>query len=169
LKVSPNLGLTKDGRILFSTRLLRMFAYGLLSVILALYLSQLGLNQVNIWLFFTLTLLGDTIISLWITTHADLIGRQRMLICGAALIILAGLFYSITKNFYLLLIAAAVGVISPGGNEVGPFLSIEQASLTQLMLDNKRTRTFAWYSLVGSFSAAPGALVGGGTAQLLQN
>lgn len=166
--IKTNLGLSKDGHILFGTRILRMFAYGFLSVILALYLNQLGLSEVNIGLLLTLTLLGDTAISLWITTHADRIGRQRMLIIGAALMILAAALFACTRNFYLLLLAATIGVISPSGNEVGPFLSIEQASLTQLVSDRKRTRIFAWYNLAGSFATALGALVGGGLSQLLQ-
>jgi MFS family permease len=164
-----DLGLTGDGRILFSTRILRLFAYGLLSVILALYLSEVGLSEANIGLLFTFTLLGDTGISLWITTHADRLGRQRMLIAGAALMILAAVVFALTRNYYLLLLAAMVGVISPSGNEVGPFLSIEQASLSQLVLDRKRTNVFAWYNLVGSFATALGALAGGGLSQFLQS
>jgi MFS family permease len=52
-------------------------------------------------------------------------------------------------------------VISPSGNEVGPFLSIEQASLSQLLPDEMRTGIFAWYNLVGSLATATGALVAG--------
>jgi len=162
------LALPPDSVILFSTRILRLFAYGFLSVILALYLSQLGLSEVDIGLLFTLTLLGDTVISLWITTHADRVGRQRMLIGGAALMVLAALIFAVTRNFYLLLLAAAIGVISPSGNEIGPFLPIEQAALTQLVVDTRRTHLFAWYNLVGSFATALGALAGGGLSQLLQ-
>jgi MFS family permease len=163
-----DLGLTADGRLLFATRFLRLFAYGFLSVILALYLSLLGLSEVKIGLLITLTLLGDTAVSLWITTHADRIGRQRMLITGAALMILAAAIFATTRNFYLLLAAATLGVISPSGKEVGPFLSIEQASLTQLAPSRKRTSIFAWYNLAGSFATALGALAGGGISQLLQ-
>ncbi len=167
LRTAP-LNLPPDGRILFSTRILRLFAYGFLSVILALYLRQLGFSEFNIGLLLTLTLLGDTVISLLITTHADRIGRQRMLFAGALLMILAAVLFAVTKNYALLVLAATIGVISPSGNEVGPFLSIEQASLTQLVSDRQRTRTFAWYALVGSFATALGALAGGGIAQLLQ-
>jgi MFS family permease len=163
-----DLGLTSDGRLLFGTRILRLFAYGFLSVILALYLSQLGLSEVKIGLLITLTLLGDTAVSLWITTQADRIGRQRMLIAGAALMILAAVIFATTRNFYLLLAAATLGVISPSGKEVGPFLSIEQASLTQLAPSQRRTSIFAWYNLAGSFATALGALAGGGLSQLLQ-
>ena len=162
------LSIPTDTRILFSTRVLRLFGYGFLSVILALYLGQLGLSEVRIGLLLTLTLLGDTVISLWITTNADRIGRRRMLMAGAVLMILAAVLFAVTRNFYLLLLAATIGVISPSGNEVGPFLSIEQASLTQLVSDRQRTGIFAWYNLVGSFATASGALLGGGLAQLLQ-
>lgn len=163
-----DLNLARDGRILFGTRILRLFAYGFLSVILALYLSQLGMSEVNIGLLLTLTLLGDAMISLWITTRADRVGRQRMLIAGAALMILAAVIFATASNFYLLLAAATIGVISPSGYEVGPFLSIEQASLTQLVPDHRRTRIFGWYNLVGSFATALGALAGGGFSQMLQ-
>jgi MFS family permease len=162
------LELTADGRLLFCTRILRLFAYGFLSVVLALYLGQLGLSEFQIGLLLSLTLLGDTVISLWITTNADRIGRQRMLIAGAALMALAAALFALTRNFYFLLLAATIGVISPSGNEVGPFLSIEQASLSQLVSDRNRTRTFAWYNLAGSFATALGALGSGGLSQVLQ-
>jgi MFS family permease len=161
--------LTPDGSFLFITRIARMFGYGFLSVVLVLYLAQVGLNQVQIGLLLTLTLIGDTIISLWITTNADRFGRRRMLILGVVLMIFAGVLFAITRNFLFLLIAATIGVISPSGYEVGPFLSIEQAALSQIVSDEKRTHLFAWYNLVGSFATALGALGGGGLVQALQD
>ncbi len=161
--------LTPDGSFLFITRIARMLGYGFLSVVLVLYLEQVGLNQVQIGLLLTLTLIGDTIISLWITTNADRFGRRRMLILGAVLMIFAGILFAITRNFLFLLIAATIGVISPSGYEVGPFLSIEQAALSQIVSDEKRTHLFAWYNLVGSFATALGALGGGGLVQALQD
>jgi MFS family permease len=168
LKSSGPLGLSADGRLLFTTRIVRLFAYGSLSVVLALYLIQVGLSEAQVGLLLSLTLLGDTAISLWITTHADRIGRRRMLLVGAGLMILAGIVFMLTRDFTLLLAAATIGVISPSGNEVGPFLSIEQAALSQLLPGERRTGVFAWYNLVGSFATAAGALVGGGLAQALQ-
>ncbi len=161
--------LSTDIRLLFTTRIVRLFAYGFLSVVLVLYLAEAGLAEAQIGLLLTLTLIGDTAISLWITTHADRTGRRRMLAIGAVLMVLAGLLFILTRNFYLLLLAATIGVISPSGNEVGPFLSIEQASLSQLISDERRTQIFAWYNLVGSFATAFGALCGGGLAQLLSD
>ena len=161
--------LTADGYLLFITRIARMFGYGFLSVVLVLYLSQAGLSETQIGLLLTLTLVGDTIISLWLTTNADRIGRRRMLIVGALLMVFAGILFAVTRNFIFLLIAATIGVISPSGYEVGPFLSIEQAALSQIVSDEKRTNIFAWYNLVGSFATALGALGGGGLVQALQD
>jgi MFS family permease len=115
-----------------------------------------------------MTLVGDTGISLWLTTNADRIGRKRMLIAGAALMILGGLVFALTANFLLLLLAATIGVLSPSGNEVGPFLAIEQAALAQTVAAEERTRTFAWYHLAGSFATAAGSLACGVFMQFLQ-
>jgi len=157
-----------DIKILFATRILRLFAYGFLSVVLVLHLVAAGLSERQIGLLLTLTLVGDTAISLWITTRADRVGRRRMLIAGAILMIFASVIFGTAQSFALLLIAATIGVISPSGNEVGPFLPIEQAALSEQVDAGQRTRVFAWYNLVGSFATAVGAFAGGGFSQLLQ-
>ena len=154
-------GLRPDAYVLFATRIVRMFAYGFLSVVLVLYLAEVGLSETVIGVLLSLTLLGDTAISLWVTTGADRIGRRRMLILGALLMPFAGAIFAFTNNIILLIIAAIIGVISPSGYEVGPFLAIEQAALTQTLPDERRTGIFAWYNLIGSFATALGALVGG--------
>jgi len=154
-----------DIPLLFSTRIIRLFCYGFLSVVLALYLSETGLTEQQIGLLFTLTLVGDAGISLWLTTSADRFGRKRTLLVGALLMAGAGLGFVLTRDVILLMIAAVIGVISPSGNEIGPFLSVEQASLTQLIPDDKRTHFFAWYNLVGSFATATGSLAGGWLAR----
>jgi MFS family permease len=156
-------------QILFTTRILRLFCYGFLSVILALYLAEVGLSETEIGLLFTFTLLGDAGISLWLTTSADRFGRKRTLLIGAFLMAGAGLVFLLTNNLIVLIAAAIIGVISPSGNEIGPFLAVEQAGLAQIIPDEKRTQVFAWYNLVGSFATATGALSGGWLAQILQS
>ena len=107
------------------------------------------------------------LISLWLTTHADRIGRRKVLLLGAGLMALAGVVFAASDVFVVLLAAAVVGVISPSGHEVGPFLAVEQASLAQTTPDRERTRVLAWWNLVASFSTAAGALAGGAIAQAL--
>src|SRR5512138_1674367 len=156
-----------DVFILFTTRAVRLFCYGFLSVVLALYLSQVGLSDRQIGLLFSLTLAGDAGITLWLTTTADRFGRKRTLIAGAVLMAGAGLVFVLTRQIGLLMAAAIIGVISPSGNEIGPFLSVEQAALSQLVPGERRTRVFAWYNLAGSLATATGALSGGWLSQLL--
>jgi len=79
----------------------------------------------------------------------------------------AGLAFAFTSKFIFLLIAGTIGVISPSGSEVGPFLSIEQAALAHVVTATTRTQVFAWYTLAGSLATASGALFGGGISQLL--
>jgi MFS family permease len=161
-------GLTRDGWLLFLTRFARLFAYGSLSVILVFYLVGLGLTEAQSGLVLTLTLAGDVVVSLLLTTQADRIGRRRMLVIGAVLMAAAGLAFASTRKLFFLIVAGTIGVISPSGNEVGPFLSIEQASLSHIVPAPDRTEVFAWYTLAGSLATALGALCGGFLTQALQ-
>src|SRR6202795_3420667 len=161
--------LSSDGWLLFVTRFARLFAYGSLSVILVFYLIGLGLTEGQAGLVLTLTLVGDVIVSLYLTTRADRIGRRRMLVVGSILMAAAGLAFACTSNLLFLVIAGTIGVISPSGNEVGPFLSIEQAALSHIVPATARTEVFAWHTLAGSMATALGALCGGGLTQVLQH
>jgi MFS family permease len=158
-------GLERDGRLLFALRTLRMFGYGFLAVVLVLYLAALGLDPFTIGAILTLTLVGDTLLSFWLTTNADRIGRRRVLLVGSLLMTLAGVAFALTSWPVLLIIAATVGVISPTGNEVGPFLAVEQAALSETIAGVRRTATFAWYNLVGYVATATGALLAGIVSQ----
>lgn len=160
--------LTRDGLLLFVTRFLRLFSYGSLSIVLVLYLTGLGLSESQTGLLLTLTLLGDTAVSLSLTTQADRIGRRRMLIIGALLMAAAGLTFACTRSFLFLVLAGTIGVISPSGNEVGPFLPIEQAALSQVVPPRERTGVFAWYALTGALATATGSLFAGLLTQALE-
>ena len=160
--------LPRDAMVLFLTRSLRLFAYGALSVVLVFYLVSLGLTEPQVGLLLTLTLAGDIAISLLLTTRADHMGRRRTLIVGAILMAGAGMAFASTHNLVFLLVAGTIGVISPTGNEVGPFLSIEQAALSHVVSPTSRTEVFAWYTLVGSVATALGALCGGAATAIAQ-
>jgi len=160
--------LTRDARVLFATRFIRLFAYGSLSVILVFYLVAIGLSEQQAGLLLTLTLAGDVVVSLLLTTRADRMGRRRMLVIGAVLMIAAAVVFASTRTLWVLTIAGIVGVISPSGHEVGPFLSIEQAALSHVVTDKTRTTVFAWYTLAGSTATALGALAGGAATRALQ-
>ena len=152
------IGLSQDIYILIFTKIIRLFAYGFLAVMLVLYLAELGFTITNIGLLFSLTLIGDALISLAITSNADRYGRRKMLIVGGVLAVVTSSIFIITSNFWILLLVSTFGVISPSGNEIGPFMSIELSSMSEISKDSDRTRLMAWYNLVGSFSTAAGSL-----------
>ena len=96
---------TDDAKLLFCTRFTRLFAYGALSVVLVFYLTGLGLSESQTGLLFTLILAGDTVVSLFLTTAADRIGRRRVLVAGSILMVGAGLAFAFTSNFLFLIVA----------------------------------------------------------------
>src|SRR5918992_6141029 len=150
--------LSRNGWLLFATCGVRSFAYGFLSVILALYLDAIGLSTLAIGWVFTAALAGGAAMTVMITAVADSFGRKPLLIVGAILMALAGWLFAVSDNPIFLTIGAIFGTISPSGKEVGPFLSIEQAILPQTSSDQQRTTVFSVYNLVGSFASALGAL-----------
>jgi MFS family permease len=91
-----------------------------------------------------------------------------MLIIGAGLMAAAGVVFAFTRTWWLLVVAGTIGVISPSGHEVGPFLPIEQAALSHVVTDRTRTRVFAWYTLAGSVATGLGALAAGTATGLMQ-
>ena len=153
--------MTRDARLLFLARAVRMSGYGALGLVLVLYLTSAGLDAGQVGILLTLTLVGDTLISLWLTTHADRLGRRRTLVIGAVLMAAAGFVFAGSTGFFVLLVTATLGVLSPSGSEVGPFLPIEQAALTEVTPADRRTSIYAWYNLTGSVATAVGALVAG--------
>lgn len=102
-----------DAKLLCFQRFVRLFAYGGSTLVLAPYLSDTGTSDTRIGLFMTLTLFGDTFISFALTLVADGLGRRRVLGLGAVLMSLSGIVFALTGNYWLLLLAAVIGVITP--------------------------------------------------------
>ncbi|KAK3167603.1 hypothetical protein OEA41_010730 [Lepraria neglecta] len=156
---------SRDTKLLCLQRFTRLFAYGASTLILALYLSSLGSSDARIGLFMTLTLLGDVVVSLLLTLVADGLGRRRILVLGAALMTASGIVFAISGNYWILVAASIFGVISPSGNEIGPFRAIEESTLAQLTPTHIRSDIFAWYTLVGNAGTACGTIACGWIAQ----
>ncbi|KAK4935210.1 hypothetical protein LTR10_023710 [Elasticomyces elasticus] len=150
----------KDIYLILLTRFLRMFAYGGAALVLAVFLWIAGYGK-QIGTFMTLTLLGDAAISYGLTIVADKLGRRRVLMVGSLLMAFSGAVFALTKNWYLLLFAAIVGVITPGAHEVGPFRAVEEAILAQLSPLEARTDVFAWFAVSSTVAMACGLFVTG--------
>ncbi|POS71921.1 hypothetical protein DHEL01_v209688 [Diaporthe helianthi] len=155
----------RDVPLIYLTRFLRMAAYGCVSLILALFFASLEISETRIGLFMTLTLLGDVGLSLGLTLIADAAGRRRILLLGCVGMVLAGAAFAASSNYWVLLLAAVVGVISVSGNEIGPFRAVEESVLAGLVGEDGRSDVFAWYVVVGTLGSAAGTA---GAGQLVE-
>ncbi|KAI1095589.1 MFS general substrate transporter [Rostrohypoxylon terebratum] len=158
---------SRDVKLLCLQRFVRMFAYGISTLILVAYLDALTIPKTEIGLFMTLTLVGDTCLSFFLTLFADALGRRAILALGAILMSASGVVFALFGTYWVLLIAAIIGVISPSGNEIGPFRAIEESIVAQLTDPKKRSDVYAWYSLLGLVGTACGCMVCGWVLQHL--
>jgi MFS family permease len=154
--------LSRDGKLLLAAKIVRTFAYGFLSVILAIYLKLIGFDDVLIGLVLTVTLVNSVIFTLIASFYADRIGRRRILVIYAALMSISGAIFVTTENHVMLIIAAFIGTINVTGSEAGAFLTIEQSILPQTVKNiKKRNIIFAIYNMVGTFAMSAGVLLSG--------
>jgi MFS family permease len=160
--IIPFKWLTKDGKLLLAARTLRTFAYGFLSVVLAIYLKLIGFNDLYIGFILTATLLNSVIFTLIASFYADRVGRRKVLIAYSALMSISGLVFFLTNNYIALIVSAFIGTINVTGTEIGAFLTIEQAILPQTINDPKKRNTvYAIYNMAGTFAMSAGILVTG--------
>ncbi|KAL4955480.1 major facilitator superfamily domain-containing protein [Aspergillus filifer] len=157
-----------DAKLLIAQRFVRLFAYGGSTLILASYLSTLGISDDRIGLFMTLTLVGDVAISFLLTLFADGLGRRAVLALGSILMVGSGIVFAMTGNYWVLSAAAVFGVISPSGNEIGPFKAVEESSLAHLSPPESLRDILLYYNLCGTAGTALGVMTCGWMVNLLQ-
>ena len=145
-------------RRLLWARALRAFGDGYVSLLLPVYLLQLGLTPLDVGVIATGTLLGSGALTLLVGLHAHRFRYRTLLLAAAALMVATGAGFAALTSFWPLLIVAVVGTLNPSSGDVSVFLPLEQAVLAHVVSDRRRTATFARYSLVGALVGALGAL-----------
>lgn len=158
-----------DIKIIWLSVFLRLSAFGATNIVLTLFLKAIGVTETSIGIFMTTTLVGDTLISYFLTWYADALGRRRVMRFGSFLMAVAGLMFAVSDSFWVLLAAAIVGVISPSGDEVGPFRSVEESTIAHLTPLEDRPDVYAIHWLISSGGSAIGTLVTGWTLQWMQD
>ncbi|BGP25819.1 MFS transporter, sugar transporter [Rhodotorula toruloides] len=158
----------KDVALLIVSRFIRMVGFGAIAPILVLYLTALGISDSNVGLFLSLTLFGDVALALSISWVADSAGRRRVLAFGSTTMAASGFVFFLSGRFVVLLLAATFGVISPSGNEVGPFSSVEVGMLSQLVQPQDRIYVLMHYQILGFVGLALGSLVSGAVISHLE-
>lgn len=148
-------------RILFSTKALRAFGDGMMTILLARYVDRLGFSGVEAGLLLTSALIGTAVTTWLVGRYVERMGRRRVLTWGALLTAATGIGYAATEALPLLALIAFFGTVNPTSGDVSAFLPIEQAILGQETSSHDRVLTFARFNVVGSLSAAFGALASG--------
>lgn len=146
-----------DVRLLLCSVVVRRASFGLTNQVLTLFLESAGISKLKIGVFMTLTLVGDTLISSVLTWFSDAIGRRMVMVVGCVLMLASGLVFARFLDFWVLLGAAILGVISTSGDETGPFKTVEEACLSHLTAPEHRAHTFAIYGFLGTLGSAVGA------------
>lgn len=152
-----------DQFTLLALKFVRMFAYGQTSIILVQFLSSVGFSDENIGLFMALTLLGDVLVSMVVAaiSHRNLIQRRTLLAISGTMMLASGVVFALCSNYWGLLLASIIGVVSPSGDEVGPFMPIESAMMAHVADFDKRVVLFGIQGMLGTFGLALGLITGG--------
>jgi len=137
---------------------LRAFGDGYVSLLLPLYLLDLGFSPLQVGVVATTTLLGSGLLTLLVGLHAYRYHYRTLLLAATLLMAATGLGFALVTDFWPLLLIALVGTLNPSSGDVSVFLPLEHAVLSRVVGDTKRTAAFARYSLVGSLVAALGSL-----------
>jgi len=153
-------------RIIFTSKALRSFGDGMMSIAIAQYALAIGLSGFEAGLVASAALVGTSLTTWLVGQHVERLGRRRVLTWAALLTIGTGLAYAFSSNLAILLPVAFIGTVNPTAGDVSAFLPIEQAIIAQKTEPQTRVRTFAWFNVTGSLAGAAGALASGATVLL---
>jgi len=137
---------------------LRAFGDGFVSLLLPLYLLDLGFGPMQVGIIATATLLGSGLLTLAVGLHAHRWHYRTLLVAAAVLMAATGIGFAFVRDFWPLLIIAVAGTLNPSSGDVSVFLPLEHAAMSRMVSDERRTAAFARYSLVGAIFAALGSL-----------
>ncbi len=142
---------------------LRAFADGYISLLLPLYLLELGMGPLQVGILATGTLLGSGVLTILVGLYAHGLQYRALLTMAALLMAGTGFGFAVATDFWPLLMIAIVGTLNPSSGDVSVFLPLEHALLSGTVATRQRTALFARYSLIGSLAGALGALFAGTT------
>jgi MFS family permease len=150
-----------EARVLLWGRALRAFGDGFVSLLLPVYLTVLGIDEVGVGILTAATLAGSAALTLLVGFIAHRFGHRLLLLAATLMMIGTGIGFALETRFWPLVLIGFVGTLNPSSGDVSLFLPLEQAMLAESVSDQSRTSVFAAYSLVGSLVAALGALAAG--------
>src|SRR5882762_7068083 len=136
--------------LLYAARALRGFGDGFAIILLPVYLSALGFGPVETGIVATAALLGSAATTLAVGMLARRYPLRNLLLIGAALMAATGAALPAFEPIAAIVLVAFLGTINPSSGDIGLLIPLEHASLAQGVAADKRTQTFARYSLIGA-------------------
>ncbi len=151
--------LNRDLALLTTTRALRGFGAGLLSVVLAIELSNVGYSGLEIGTFLGLAMGGGALWAVLAPRAGRSLPRSLLFVLGALGVVVGGLglAYGLADPV-LVVVALLLGGVVAGGSDVSPLGALEQGTLSRVVRAERRTSGFAAYNLAGYLGTAAGAL-----------
>lgn len=156
---------SRDIWLIMAARVLRSIAGGALGVATGLYLyNVLHLPLTLIGVFFAVGAFTAPLMSLYLGILGDVHGRKRILLAAMAMLPVSVAILLLTKNYPLLLLAAALGnfgtagALASGsvGAAVGPLMTAIIADKTS---ETNRTTMYSILNTVSGLGSAFGALL----------
>ena len=155
------MSMSPEVRIVYLARGLRGFGDGFATIVLPAYLSAIGYNPAAIGVVVTVSLLGTAAGTLGVGTVATRFDLRSLMLAGALLMVLTGLAFPSSQQFFVISLVAFIGTINPSTGDLGVLVPLEHTMLARGVADETRTPAFARYSLIGALSMAIGALMAG--------
>ena len=153
--------LSRDGRLLVTSRGIRGVVDGVISVALSAYLTLLGWSGLRIGAIVTGMMLGSAVLTILTGSIGHRFPRRSILRFAALTMVATGLVFATSTTFIVLFVAGVLGTINPTSGDVSMFLPMEQSLLTATGRDEQRTDLFARYAFVGAMGGAIGSLAAG--------
>src|SRR5579864_2795285 len=143
---------------LFLTKGVRVFVFGLVTIMTPVYLAELGYSPFLVGIVLTVIVAGNIMSNLLLTWYRNWIGVHHALLIFSFLMLVSGIILFLSASFVFILLACFIGNISTNSTEAGPFQSIETGVLPNLLASPEKSgRAFGTYNLIGYASASLGA------------
>src|SRR5215469_4878206 len=160
--------LSRSLLVIYVAGFLRSLGVGLLGVVLAVYLSRVGVSATGIGLVIGAGLLGACVATAVVAWGSPRIGYRASLVTLSLLAALGGWALAVLPSFPILLFLAFVGMVNGMGTDRSAAFALEQAIIPALVPDRSRTWSLSWYNVLLDSGGALGAL-GAGLPLVLSN
>lgn len=151
-------GTHRDAGVLLTTRGIRGFVDGLVSLSIAALLPSFGFSPLQVGVIVTGMLLGSAALTILVGTKAYGVPRRTLLFASSGVMMVTGALFGMSTTFAVLLLVGVLGTLNPTAGDVSVFLPLEQSMLAGTTPAATRTALYARYTFIGGFAGAIGAL-----------